>query len=370
MISGRYIAPSFAQQLNPIANILAGQAIGERADEKQLQLARQLRSNEGAAMADFMKLKQGQAGTPDQITEMAGPYGQDVNKSGLDVPMPTATMAGRPAVAGNPQAAYSNLYADPRATAAQRQFAFNKMTAEPESFTLAEGAKRFITMPDGSSKEVASGSKKFQKPLEINTGNGTLLLDAESFEKKGFVPKVQAAGENVNPQEAPLRNKFLDQIQPHIQITQAYGKITSAPDTAAGDMSKIFGFMKILDPGSTVREGEYASAEQTRGIPEAVVAQYNRAVTGKRLTTEQRERFDQAAGDLVNSQKKQFDQQKDFFTSVATNARANPANIIYDPYKGLDIKITPPKPPEPTKEGINFFGRATPASGWSIKSVK
>jgi hypothetical protein len=241
----------------------------------------------------------------------------------------------------------------------------------PQEFDLVEGAKRFTTMPDGTTKEIASGNKKFIKPLEIPTGNGTLILDAESFEKKGFVPKVKAEGESVNPQEAPLRNKFLDQIQPHIQITQAYGKITSAPDTAAGDMSKIFGFMKILDPGSTVREGEYASAEQTRGIPEAVVAQYNRAVTGKRLTTEQRDRFDQAAGDLVNSQKKQFDQQKDFFTSVATNARANPANIIFDPYKGLDIKITPPKPPEPTKEGINFFGRGTNATspGWGKATV-
>jgi hypothetical protein len=290
-------------------------------------------------------------------------------------PMPTGgnipLQESRAAVAPNPQAAYANLYQDPRSPQRLRDLAFTKMMAEPETFTLAENAKRFITMPDGTVKEVASGNKKFIKPLEIPTGNGTLLLDAESFEKKGFVPKVQAAGENVNPQEAPLRNKFLDQIQPHIQITQAYGKITSAPDTAAGDMSKIFGFMKILDPGSTVREGEYASAEQTRGIPEAVVAQYNRAVTGKRLTTEQRERFDQAAGDLVNSQKKQFDQQKDFFTSVATNARANPANIIYDPYKGLEIKTTPLKPLEPTKQEINFFGRATPASssGWGKATV-
>jgi hypothetical protein len=168
----------------------------------------------------------------------------------------------------------------------------------------------------------------------------------------GFVPKVKEAGEGVNSQEAPLRTQFLGQIQPHIQISQAYGKIASAPDTAAGDMSKIFGFMKILDPGSTVREGEYASAEQTRGIPEAVVAQYNKAISGKRLTTEQRDRFDQAAGDLVASQKSQLDQQKKFFTNVALNAKANPSNVIFDPYEGLNIKTTPPKaaPPSVNKQ--------------------
>jgi hypothetical protein len=43
MISGHYVAPSFTQQLNPLANILAGQAIGEKADIKQTELATALR---------------------------------------------------------------------------------------------------------------------------------------------------------------------------------------------------------------------------------------------------------------------------------------------------------------------------------------
>jgi hypothetical protein len=326
MISGYYVAPSVTQQLNPLANILAGQAIGNRADTKQVELA----------------------------TALRGRQQQEINQFGE-------------LLKTDPSKAYQ--FAAQSQVPQLRDAGLKKMM--PQEFDLVEGARRFTTMPDGTTKEIAAGSKKFIKPLEIPTGNGTLILDAESFEKKGFVPKVLAAGESVNPQEAPLRNKFLDQIQPHIQISQAYGKITNAPDTAAGDMSKIFGFMKILDPGSTVREGEYASAEQTRGLPDAVVAQYNKALSGRRLTAEQREKFDQAAGDLVTSQKKQFDQQKDFFTSVATSAKANPNNIIFDPYKGLDIKVSPPKPPEPTKEGINFFGRANSVSGnWSIKSVK
>jgi hypothetical protein len=43
MISGQYVAPSFTQQLNPLANILAGQAVGGRADTKQTELAAALR---------------------------------------------------------------------------------------------------------------------------------------------------------------------------------------------------------------------------------------------------------------------------------------------------------------------------------------
>jgi hypothetical protein len=43
MVSGHYVAPSFLQKINPIANILAGQAVGERADTKQVELAAVLR---------------------------------------------------------------------------------------------------------------------------------------------------------------------------------------------------------------------------------------------------------------------------------------------------------------------------------------
>ena len=43
MISGRYVAPSWTQMLNPIANVAAGQAVGERADTKQTELATALR---------------------------------------------------------------------------------------------------------------------------------------------------------------------------------------------------------------------------------------------------------------------------------------------------------------------------------------
>jgi hypothetical protein len=43
MISGHYVAPSWSQQLNPLANVIAGQAIGERADTKQTELATALR---------------------------------------------------------------------------------------------------------------------------------------------------------------------------------------------------------------------------------------------------------------------------------------------------------------------------------------
>ena len=56
MISGHYVAPSWSQQINPMANILAGQAIGERADTEQTKLAQTLRGQKGEALSKFQQL--------------------------------------------------------------------------------------------------------------------------------------------------------------------------------------------------------------------------------------------------------------------------------------------------------------------------
>jgi hypothetical protein len=54
MISGRYVAPSWTQMLNPMANILAGQAIGERADTEQLKIAQALKQQQMSEVENIM----------------------------------------------------------------------------------------------------------------------------------------------------------------------------------------------------------------------------------------------------------------------------------------------------------------------------
>ena len=47
----------------------------------------------------------------------------------------------------------------------------------PQEFDLSEGQKRYMTMPDGTVKEVASGGQKFRAPLQIDTGTAIELRD-------------------------------------------------------------------------------------------------------------------------------------------------------------------------------------------------
>jgi hypothetical protein len=352
MISGHYVRPSIFQNLAGLANTYVGQQGIKEAEDAQLNLAKRLRADESSAMADFIQQKEGRPAVPEKVTELAGPYTGNV-------PMPIATIAGRAAIPSNPQAAYANLYDNPKASAAQRNMAFTKMYAEPEEITLPEGATRVVRNPDGTYKTVATGGEK------LHTVKGNLVTSGG----KVLYSAPLTGEEKVNPAEAPLRTSFLSQATPHIQISQAYRKIESAPDTAAGDMSKIFGFMKILDPSSTVREGEYASAENARGVPDTVRAQYNKAKSGQRLTPAQRTQFTQAAGDLVESQKQQFEGQKKFFENIATKNRIAPESVIYDPYEGLNLQTTPPKAPKQPVNVGQQLGVPQVNSGWNIISV-
>lgn len=89
-----------------------------------------------------------------------------------------------------------------------------------------------------------------------------------------------------------------------IDMDTSLQKISNAVKnpSAAGDLGLIFSYMKMLDPTSTVREGEAANAQNATGIPEAIANAYNRALKGTRLDNKQREDFFNQALNYAESQ--------------------------------------------------------------------
>jgi len=100
-----------------------------------------------------------------------------------------------------------------------------------------------------------------------------------------------------------LRNELADNLNynnyKESQLQFSKIKTSAAVDSAAGDMSLIFAYMKMLDPDSVVREGEQATAESARGVADGVMNLYNKAVSGEKMTTTQR-------ADFVNTSRKLF----------------------------------------------------------------
>jgi len=102
--------------------------------------------------------------------------------------------------------------------------------------------------------------------------------------------------------EDKLRDDFRSESKEFVKVRDAYGRILSTDASAAGDLALIFNYMKILDPGSVVREGEFATAQNSAGIPERIRAQYNKIKSGERLTETTRADFLQQAKNLYETQ--------------------------------------------------------------------
>jgi len=108
-----------------------------------------------------------------------------------------------------------------------------------------------------------------------------------------------------------LRKEFnsLKEVKDFKDVGVAYKKLEeAAKDTsAAGDIGLIFAYMKMLDPGSTVREGEFATASEAGGVDAKLLNIYNKAVDGTRLTPDQRASFLKQARNNFAAQKSAYD---------------------------------------------------------------
>ncbi len=97
---------------------------------------------------------------------------------------------------------------------------------------------------------------------------------------------------------------------------------------AFGDMALIFNFMKMLDPGSTVREGEFASAQNTAGIPDRVLNLRDQLLAGTRLSTKQREAIKRQSEGLFKAAKTQNDKDLSKFRRSADKFDLDKAQIF------------------------------------------
>lgn len=171
----------------------------------------------------------------------------------------------------------------------------------------------FDNAPDG-------GSVAIPNPQYVGAPQGTQLRPAEkpreapagwqwNADRSGLVP-IPGGPEDPSAQrpadvakeEMAMRKELADLNKNDLIVTTAYSNVNTAAKnpTAQNDLALIFAYMKMLDPGSVVREGEFANAQNAAGIPDRVVNAYNRAISGERLNDQQRQGFIESARGLYN----------------------------------------------------------------------
>ena len=137
-----------------------------------------------------------------------------------------------------------------------------------------------------------------------------------------------------------LRGEFTRNMEPFVALAQAFEKIQVAAlnPSGAGDISLIYGYMKILDPRSTVMQGEQASAQNAGSVPEAIRAKYNSIIAGDKLDPNVRADFLNQARLIVESQRTMANDVRDRYSELAQAYGLKPEQIVFDPFK----RIKPP----------------------------
>ena len=104
----------------------------------------------------------------------------------------------------------------------------------------------------------------------------------------------------------------------------------------------------MLDPGSTVREGEFANAENSGSIPDRFIAQYNKIREGTRLSQAQRDDFLGRSESLYAAAKDTQAYLAESYTELAGQFNVDPKQVIIDFDKPIrkkkfkyDLDITP-----------------------------
>jgi hypothetical protein len=144
--------------------------------------------------------------------------------------------------------------------------------------------------------------------------------------QKGFENKMSAKKTFMSE---PIYKDFTD-------MRSAYGQVTSALDqgTPIGDVAGATKIMKLLDPGSVVRESELGIAMAASGRMDRLKFYFDNWASGNKLTPTQRSDFKQLSNELYAAAGQAYNQKRgeylDFGSSTGVDldkALGAPANI-------------------------------------------
>jgi hypothetical protein len=188
--------------------------------------------------------------------------------------------------------------------------------------------------------EIMGSEYAYPEIIDIKDKNGNIIGYRPEIPKKLTRKELAESKTSTEPSfkdEKELRQEYLGLTKDYKIIQSAWRSIRSAgerketdPPSPASDMALIFGFMKLLDPTSTVREGEYATAQNATGIPGRVANAYNKAIDGVILNIDQR-------NDFLRQSKKQYDARlgeykelKTTYTKLAKRKGFDPENVVLE----------------------------------------
>jgi hypothetical protein len=187
-------------------------------------------------------------------------------------------------------------------------------------------------------KQITAPSAAF---AAIDPGKFT-QASIKAFEKSGsfadLVPSKESlqtvvTGKDKINAEKDLRKEFTALSKPFRDVRDSFARVevSAKNPSPAGDLALIFNFMKMLDPGSVVRESEFANAATAQEFMERKGLSFDavkRVWEGERLSEKARNDFVGRARQLMDRQQAQHKQREGTFKDIAKGNGLTVTNIV------------------------------------------
>lgn len=187
-------------------------------------------------------------------------------------------------------------------------------------------AKNELIGPDGKVNTALLGAKQQVAKAgasSVNINNG----------QKGFENELKLRGDF---KQEPVYKAHQEMQSAHSQIKQSL-----AQASPAGDLAGATKIMKLLDPGSVVRESELGMAMAATGLLDRVQNYASNIISGNKLTPKQRQEFQQLADALYGESVKAYNSKRGEYQKLgaeyglnADRAVGAPASLAQKPRGG------------------------------------
>lgn len=195
-------------------------------------------------------------------------------------------------------------------------------------------------------EELANKASQDVLTSTVKTAGEAAKMEAEPEKEKQRNKRAAIVAKGMGLKEATnLRKEFesLPEVKDFRQMQTSYAKISTVAKnpSAAGDISLVFNYMKMLDPGSTVRESEYATAKNAAGVPDQIRNTFNKLKSGQFLSASQRQDFLDQSRNIYNSQQELVsEREKDYAGSLAQSYGADSKNVVPRNTKPLEKELS------------------------------
>lgn len=239
-----------------------------------------------------------------------------------------------------------------------------RITKDNSPFTVAPGAS---LVDRKTMKPVFTAPKEQKLPSSVEEynyakgqGYGGTYEQWQMQQKKAGATTVSVnTGQKGLENELKIRGEFKSEpiYKAHQEVESAYRQISSSLKMAspAGDLAGATKIMKILDPGSVVRESELGMAMKASGALDRLQNYADNIIKGTKLTPDQRKDFQALADQLYGESVKQYNTKRGEYAGFARDYKLNPDRILGAAITSPKLPTTPAGKPAPGA-GARFLG--------------